>query len=225
MESFIFRLKALWLFQIFTICIRYLLGLAFVWASIFKISGIRFTPVSGENAPIHSLAHLLESMYRSGFYWRFIGWGQLIAGSLIMSQTFSTLGAVVYFPIMLSIFILTAAFESSMFLVTASLMLSANICLLLWDWNRVKFIVAYKPGEYVDQATPFSRLKIWTYTGVLLCMSVVIFRIISTRRINSPEKAKINKTHNNRIANSSVYGRTMSNCNAALQQFQWDIIY
>ncbi len=185
MENFIFRLKTFFIFQIFTIFIRYLLGVAFVWASIFKIIGIRFTPTSGENAPIHSLAHLLEAMYRSGFYWSFIGWGQLIAGFLIMSQVFSTLGAVVYFPIILSIFILTTAFESSMFWVTTSLMLSANIYLLLWDWNRLKFIIVYKPDEYIDQSTPFSRLKIWTYTGVILCVAILIFRIMSTRHINS----------------------------------------
>lgn len=108
MEGFIFQLKSFRFFQIFTICIRYLLGVAFVWASIFKIAGIRFTPASGENTPINSLAHLLESMYRSGFYWNFIGWGQLIAGFLIMSQAFSTLGAVAYFPIILSIFVRVA---------------------------------------------------------------------------------------------------------------------
>ncbi len=185
MEKFIFQLKMHKLFQIFTILVRYLLGIAFVWASIFKIMGIRFTPKSGENAPIHSLAHLLESMYRSGFYWSFIGWGQLIAGFLIMSQVFSTLGAVVYFPIILSIFIITTSFESSVILVTSALMLLANIYLLLWDWNRLKFVLLYKPGEYVDQTTQFSRQKIWTYIGILLFVAIAIFRIINTRNISS----------------------------------------
>lgn len=185
MENFIFRLKSSRLLQVFTILIRYLLGIAFVWASIFKIFGIRFTPISGENAPINSLAHLLESMYRSGFYWSFIGWGQLIAGFLIMSQTFSTLGSIVYFPIILSIFILTTQFESSIFWITTSLMLFANIYLLLWDWNRLKFIIIQNPDKYVNQTTAFSRLKIWAYIGVLLFISIVILRIISVRQIIS----------------------------------------
>lgn len=181
MERFLFRLKLLKSFQILTISVRYLLGLAFVWASIFKIKGVRFTPQSAENTPIDSLSHLLEAMFRSGFFWHFIGWGQFIAGFLLMSQTFSTLGALVFFPIMLNIFILTTSFESPGILTVTSLMLLANIYLLLWDWNKLKFVVLNKPGDYVDQATPFSRQKIWTYTGILLCIGIAIFRIISTR--------------------------------------------
>lgn len=183
MEKFLFRLKSLKSFQVFTVLVRYLLGAAFVWASILKIKGIRFEPHSGENTPIGSLSHLLEAMYRSGFYWYFIGWGQLVAGFLIMSQIFSTLGAVLYFPIMLCIFILTTAFQGPVFLTMTSLMLLANIYLLLWDWNRLKFIILNNPGEYVDQITQFSRQKIWAYIGILLCIVILIFRIISTRHL------------------------------------------
>jgi uncharacterized membrane protein YphA (DoxX/SURF4 family) len=181
MEKIIFRLKLIKGFQVFTIFVRYLLGIAFVWASILKIKGIRFEPNSGENTPIDSLSHLLEAMYRSGFYWYFIGWGQLIAGLLIMSQIFSTLGAVVYFPIMLTIFVLTTAFQGPIFLTMTSLMLLTNIYLLLWDWNKLKFIIQNNPGEYIDQNTQFSRKKIWTYIGIMIGVMVVIFRVISTR--------------------------------------------
>jgi hypothetical protein len=181
MEKFLFRLKLLKPFQILTIFVRYLLGSAFVWASILKIRGIRFTPESAEDTPINSLPHLLETMYRFGLYWQFIGWGQYIAGFLLMSQIFSTLGAVVYFPIMLSIFILTIYFESPGILTVTSLMLLANIYLLLWDGNRLKFIVLDRPNEYVDQTTPFSRKKIWAYLGILLCIGISIFRVLATR--------------------------------------------
>jgi hypothetical protein len=181
MEKFLFRLKSFKLFQIFTIFIRYLLGIAFVWASILKIRGIRFTPGSAENAPINSLPHLLEAMYRSGIYWYFIGWGQFIAGFLLMSQTFSTVGAVVYFPIMLSIFILTTYFQPTGILTVTSLMLLANIYLLLWDFNRLKFIILDKPGDYVDQTTPFSSQKTWAYIGILLWIVISVFRVITTR--------------------------------------------
>jgi uncharacterized membrane protein YphA (DoxX/SURF4 family) len=185
MEKFIFRLKTLKHFQIFTIFVRYLLGAAFVWASILKIRGVRFTPQSGENMPVGSLPHLLESMYRSGYYWYFIGWAQLAAGFLMMSQVFSTLGAIVYFPIMLNILLITTAFQSPEVLTITSLMLLANIYLLLWDWNRLKFIVLNKPGEYADPVTRFSKQRIWTYAGILLCIAIAIFRIISTNNVSS----------------------------------------
>lgn len=181
MEKIILRLKLRMGFQVFTIFLRYLLGIAFVWASILKVKGIRFEPHSGENMPIGSLSYLLEAMYRSGFYWYFIGWGQLIAGLLIMSQIFSTLGAVVYFPIMLSIFVLTTAFQAPVFLAMTSLMLLSNIYLLLWDWNKLKFIILNNPGEFIDQTTPFSRQKIWAHIGIFLGIAIVVFRTISTK--------------------------------------------
>ena len=172
-------------FQVFTIFVRNLLGIAFVWSSILKIRGVRFTPESGESMPIDSLYHLLESMYRSGFYWYFIGWGQFIAGFLIMSQAFSTLGAIIYFPIMLSIFIITISFQSLSILAVTSLMLLANIYLLLWDWNRLKFLILFKPGVYTDHATAFSSQKMWTYSSIVLCIGIAIFRFVSTGHIDS----------------------------------------
>ncbi len=182
MERFLFKLKSWKLFQAITICARYLLGSAFTWASILKIKGVRFTPASAEHAPVNSLPHLLETMYRSGFYWHFIGWAQLIAGFLLMSQTFSTLGAVMYLPMMLSIFILTTWFESPGVLVITSFMLLANLYLLMWDYNRLKFIVLPKPGEYVDQTTPFSRQKVWAYAGIMLWVLILLFRLFTTRQ-------------------------------------------
>lgn len=184
MEKFIFKIKQIAIFQLFTIFLRYLLGSAFVWASILKIKGIRFTPFSGENTPISSLPHLLESMYQSGFYWYFIGFGQLIAGFLLMSQIFSTLGAIAFFPIILNIFVLTTYFDSPGILATTSLMLLANIYLLLWDWNKLKFIVLKNPGDFTDQSTQLSSNKIWIYLGILFFIAIVIFRIFTTRNVN-----------------------------------------
>lgn len=184
MERFILQIKQIAIFQIFTVFLRYLLGSAFVWASILKIKGIRFTPFSGETAPINSLPHLLESMYQSGFYWYFIGFGQMIAGFLLMSQTFGTLGAVAYFPIILNIFVLTTYFDSPGILAITSLMLLANIYLLLWDWNKLKFVVLKNPGEYNNQDKPFLGEKIWIYLGILLFIAIVVFRILTTRNVN-----------------------------------------
>jgi uncharacterized membrane protein YphA (DoxX/SURF4 family) len=184
MENHIAQLKRIKHFQLLTVLFRYLLGSAFVWASIFKIMGIRFTPQSGEHAPIHSLPHLLESMYRTGYFWSFIGWGQLIAGFLIMSQAFSTLGAVVYLPIIFVIFFMTTAFESPTILVFTTLMLLANIYLLLWDWNRLKFMVILKPSAYVDQTSPFLKCKFWTYMGLFLGIAISVFRIFIAGNIS-----------------------------------------
>jgi uncharacterized membrane protein YphA (DoxX/SURF4 family) len=176
MEELISKLKRNKILQIFTISIRYVLGTSFIWASILKIQGVRFTPQSAENEPINSLNHLFESMYQSGFYWHFIGWGQLVTGFLLMSQRFSTLGAVVFFPIMLNIFIITVSFDWVGVLPITLIMLLINIYLLLWDWNKLKFITLPKPQNFIDNDAEFSKRKIWTYVGIVYFFMVVLIR-------------------------------------------------
>jgi uncharacterized membrane protein YphA (DoxX/SURF4 family) len=177
MKNLVSGLKQNRLLQLFTIGLRYLLGSAFVFASIFKIEGIRFTPHSGENAPIDTLPHFFEAMYQAGIYWHFIGWGQMIAGLLLMSQAFSTLGAVTFFPIMLNIFVITISFESPNVLLITSLMLLSNVYLLLWDWNKLKFIFLSEPWPYLDDNTALSKWKGWTYSGLFLFFAVVSLRL------------------------------------------------
>ncbi len=80
--------------QVFIIYTRYLIGGAFVFASIIKIKELRFTSESGELNPIHSAWHFFETMYQSGLYWKFTGIGKLIArGSKLLLTTY-------FFPIL-----------------------------------------------------------------------------------------------------------------------------
>jgi uncharacterized membrane protein YphA (DoxX/SURF4 family) len=177
MENLVSRLKQNLLLQLFTIGLRYLLGSAFVYASIFKIEGIRFMPKPGSNAPLSSLPHFFEAMYQAGIYWHFIGWGQLIAGFLLMSQAFSTLGAAAFFPIMLNIFVITISFDAPNILLVTTLMLISNVYLLLWDWNKLKFIFLPRQQQYLDDNAAFSKWKGWTYFGLLLFIAVVSLRL------------------------------------------------
>ena len=57
-----------------------------------------------DGSPIHSVGHMFETLYQSGLYWKFIGISQLIAAFLLMTQRFSKLGALSFFPIILNIF-------------------------------------------------------------------------------------------------------------------------
>ena len=101
------KLKQNFWANIFIIYTRYLIGGAFVFSSIVKLEGHRFTAKSGANEPINSSFHFFETMYQSGIYWQFIGLGQLVAGALLMTQRFAKLGALVYFPIIVNIFMIT----------------------------------------------------------------------------------------------------------------------
>ena len=59
-----------------------------------------------------------------------------------------------------------------------------NIYLLLWDWNKLKFVVLNDPGGYDNQSTQFSGKKIWIYFGILFFTAIIVIRILNTRNVN-----------------------------------------
>jgi hypothetical protein len=162
--------------QVFTILLRYLIGAAFVFASIVKIHGLRFTSDSGAGSPINSAWHFFETMYASGLYWKFIGWGQLLAGLILMTQRWSTIGAIIFLPIIANIFIITISYEFAGTPIITFLMLLANLYLLIWDWNKLKLLFSNHSFEFRDDNPPFSKLNTWTFLGIFYFFLVLIMR-------------------------------------------------
>ncbi|MCC5613172.1 hypothetical protein LC612_42470 [Nostoc sp. CHAB 5834] len=159
-------MKRLIAVQLFTVYLRYLLGAAFVFASIVKIQGQRFTTSSGSNAPIDESWHLFETLYQSGLYWHFIGWGQCLAGFLLMTQFFSTLGAVLFLPIILNIFVITISYYFAATPIITFFMLLANIYLLIWDWPRLRMVVWPFQSTFVQVDYPLLKMSSWIFLGL-----------------------------------------------------------
>ena len=118
----------------FTVLTRVLLALGFTPSGLTKVLGNRFT-ILGLDNPV---GFFFEAMYRSGFYWNFLGVCQLTAALLLLIPRTATLGAIVYFPIILNIFVITVSMEFRGTPVITGLMLLANIYLLCWDYERLK---------------------------------------------------------------------------------------
>ena len=170
------RLKSFFLAQIFIIYTRYLIGGAFVFSSIIKIKGKRFTTYSQEDAPLGSAMHFFEVLYQTGGYWQFIGWAQLLAGFLLMTQRFAKLGALVNFPILLNVFLITISMDFGGTPLITGLMLAANLMLLIWHWGELKSLInlPYTP-ESKDQE---ENKPLWAITGVLLFSFTAGYRLI-----------------------------------------------
>ena len=164
----------IWL-QVFVIYTRYLIGGAFVFASVIKIKGHRFTYESGLNEPIDSAWHFFETMYQSGLYWKFIGMGQLVAGFLLMTQKYAKLGAIINLPIILNVFVITISYYFALTPVITGLMLVANLFLILWDWDTLKIIVNQTP-VFMNNIRLESD-KIWQITGLLLFLFTFTYRL------------------------------------------------
>jgi uncharacterized membrane protein YphA (DoxX/SURF4 family) len=134
----------LWLFSIFC---RLVLALGFIPAAIVKLIDERFASGLHSN---HPMGHYLEALHLTGYYYTFIGVAQAVAAIMLLIPRMATLGAFIYFPIILNICILTFAtrFDGSMF--TAPLMTLANLYILGWNYEKWKYILPFNhlPNEY-----------------------------------------------------------------------------
>ncbi len=117
---------------------RILLALGFTPSGLTKLLGNRFTSLSLEDP----VGFFFEALFRTGFYWRFLGLAQITAAAFLLIPRTATLGAVIYFPIILNIFLITVSvgFQGTPF-ITGPMLLGATF-LLCWDWHRLRGIFA-----------------------------------------------------------------------------------
>lgn len=127
----------LWLFSIFC---RLALAAGFFPAGIVKLLDERFASGLSVNHPMGSY---LEALHHTGYYYTFIGVVQVAAAIMLLVPRTVTLGAFLYFPVILNITILTYAvrFDGSLF--TAPLMTLANLFLLGWNYEKWKYILPF----------------------------------------------------------------------------------
>ena len=170
------RLKRTAWVQIFIIYTRFLLGGVFVFASIIKIKGLRFTSVSGERMPINSVLHFFETLYQTGLYWKFLGWSQLIAGFLLMTQRYAKLGALMFLPIIVNIFFITLSIDFNYTIIITGMMLLANLMLVSWHWNEFRFL--FNQQFVAEEDSAFMKSKIWEVIGMVLFLFTSTYRII-----------------------------------------------
>ena len=166
--------KNIWA-QLFIVYTRYLIGGAFVFASIVKIMGNRFTAESGADNPIDSAWHFFETMYASGLYWKFIGVAQLLAGFLLLTQRYAKLGALVNLPIIANVFVITLSYYFAYTPVITGLMFLANIILIIWDWNELKVLVNLSPSAGPKRS--LERDGLWVILGWVLFVQIICCKL------------------------------------------------
>ncbi len=136
-ENRILKLRSYKLMQLFTWGTRILLFIGFLPSGLKKLLGERFT-LLGVETPV---GFFFEALYRTGLYWNFIGFMQLLAGILLLIPRTSFLGALIYLPIIINILIIVVAMQFRGTPYIVALMLLANLYLLLWDYKKLKAVV------------------------------------------------------------------------------------
>ena len=168
--------------QLFIIYLRYLIGFAFIFSSIVKIQGLRFTADSGAENPINSAWHFFETLHQSGIYWRFLGIAQFITGSLLITQRFAKLGALLFLPIIANIFVITISYDFNGTPIITGLMLLSTILLLVWDWDSLKVLCNQKPTN--SNRKRLENDPIWIYLGcIFIALTLVAKLILNDERI------------------------------------------
>lgn len=127
-------------FHYFAVFCRIMLALGFIISGLVKVRGERFASGLSVN---HPLGHYLQALYYTEYYYTFIGISQLVIAFLLLIPRTALLGALMYFPIILNICILTYAVRFEGTRIT-TLMVLANIYLLCWDYSRIKYILPFK---------------------------------------------------------------------------------
>jgi hypothetical protein len=161
--------------QLFVIYLRYLIGFSFIFASLVKIQGLRFTTDSGAANPINSAWHFFETLYESGIYWRFLGIAQFITGCLLITQRFAKLGAILFLPIIANIFVITISYDFNGTPIITGLMLISTLFLIFWDWDSLKVLVNKTPTNSFRKRLENDNL--WVYMGISFIIITVITKL------------------------------------------------
>ena len=137
--------KNRWL-QIFTAFTRGLLAVGFIPPGLKKILHQPFTVLPDSNP----VGHYFNALYHTGFYYEFLGWGQVIAAVLLLIPRTSHIGALMFFPIILNIAVLTNAVGFVGTWLLTILMFLAALHLVCWDYDRLKAIFFINRREKVS---------------------------------------------------------------------------
>jgi hypothetical protein len=166
---------------LFVIYTRYLIGAAYVYAGWGKALGGRFMPAGAlQLPPDHgvSIDLFFETLYRTGIWWQSLGTGQALAGALLMTQRFSTLGAVAFLPVSLNIFLITISMDFHYTWTITSLMLVANLGLLLWDHAKLRPLLSPNRNGQLTIWAKSDQLgmpRYWQGLGLLLLLTSLSF--------------------------------------------------
>ena len=163
-EHFFIKVKQnrwIWLFSIFC---RVTLAFGFLMGGFVKIIDERFA--SGLSI-IHPMGSYLNALHHTGYYYTSIGIAQILAAVFLLIPRTVFLGALIYFPIILNIFILSFAVRFQGSLLTSPLMLLANIFLLCWHYDRLKFLLPIKNPQPVPLPRPIKYSNKFPFKFVL----------------------------------------------------------
>jgi len=152
---------------------RIALAASFIPTGYVKITGERFAAGLSSNNP---LGHYFDALYLTGYYYTFIGIAQIVIAILLLIPRTSLLGALMYFPVIVNICALTYATRFAGTRLN-TMMLLACLFLLIWDYDRLKYILPFKQPKTdrpVVKKPLGMRLRIIFFGGSIAVLAFII---------------------------------------------------
>ncbi|MGI9516507.1 MAG: hypothetical protein ACR2NP_05660 [Pirellulaceae bacterium] len=163
----------------FTLLTRILLAAAFLPTGMVKLMGRRFTLIG----PEHPVGAFFEAMYQTGFFWNFIGLVQVVAAVLLLIPPLAHLGAAIFVPIIINIFVITLSLAFGNTAIITGLMVLAVTWLCVWDFDRFRSMLTTRP---LNTVVPVGRLDVWEFIGFLVfAISLLAFFFMTRSLIDS----------------------------------------
>lgn len=166
----------------FAILVRILLAAAFLPTGMVKLLGEHFTLIG----PEHPVGAFFEAMYQTGLFWRFIGLSQVLAAILLLIPGLAHLGAAIFLPIVLNIFVVTISLHFGATAYITGAMVLAVTYLCIWDYDRFRPALTTAP---FTAALPRQELDRWETIGFAVFASSLLSFFGITRGLMGPQVA------------------------------------
>lgn len=212
-ERFFVEVKQNRWILIFSIFCRVSLAVGFLAAGYVKIIDERF---ANGLSIIHPMGSYLEALHHTGYYYTFIGIAQILAAILLLIPRTVFLGALLYFPIILNIWILSLAVRFEGSALTAPLMVLANLFLLCWNYDRLKFLLPIKHPQPVFLPKPIKYTNKFPLKFFFLSTAAFILTIAAVVAVNylsiMPRNSISHCEEQFRGTNKTAAGAEFCNC-------------
>lgn len=161
-------------FRYFTVFTRIALAMGFLPSGFVKIMGERFTSLSVN----HPMGAYLEALHHTGYYYTCIGVAQVLAAILLLIPRTATFGVLLYFPIILNIAVLSHAVRFEGSLISSPLMVLACVYLILWDYDKIKYVFPAYSIKSVKPSSSKFPFKFFAFVFGVFVLVIVAFNYV-----------------------------------------------
>jgi len=127
------------------------------------------------------MGHYLEALHHTGFYYTFIGVVQILAAILLLVPRTVILGALLYFPLILNICVLSYAVRFEGSILTSPLMVLGSLFLICWNYDKIKYLLPFNhatiPDALPEQKKYSNKFPTKFFLGVVATVIVIVLFI------------------------------------------------